>query len=1419
MLLLRQFNEKFSVRKAAEFGTPRIIPLERLQIPRGSVYHTFDETGATLAPPTTLPFFAELERPALVRHHFTLNEDRQRGRYKKVPVQGQERSILAYHRENRRFRRLSDDRMAVEAAPQVLIIENYTPILPHYVYPDEQLAPYNRVYNYLSTMLGQMANDAANYERQNYYFINVPNTLPAFQRFNVTYNDRTINRLPPFTDFTMLLLLELFGWFAGDAEAGMFDKLDIAQLDRMNFVMIHNAGFASFNMGLIHRLRKSNGGRFTDEQMPRKFYQTLVAVMTQAPNFEYDSELTVTDSDNGDEVQTIEAEVDVSRVVDDDDDIDALLDEEEGKAAATVDDDTPFFDEEADVVVDEDKADEIADEKPTTIVIEKVHSHDKTIRAEIEKLTQAGRLSVAAYRKLNTGADNIKNLKNPYNPEENYLEALHVPVEIQEVKEVQIVDSPQLLDKCWTMNTTDQMRRTYNQKVLRKDILGAVASSMRLGLILHDHSVDEIVTVGGAYEQHVVRVQPVGATEPVSVVFRVPKLTEDGTWIANGTEYGMREQRVDVPIRKVKHDTVALTTAYGKNFVTRSTAKVADYGSWLGEGLVKMALDKANKTIANPLLSNVWDPLDVLPMDYTAVARKLAAFDGLGYKWSFDYGNVGTFFDAELLKAAQEAKLVPVAMSKGVILGMEGENTIHMIKGKNIEPVGTLAELFAIPGRDKAPKPFVQLSIMGKELPLGLIFSYYHGLSGMLTLFGMHYEIIPAGKRVERTDYDMVIRLADAKYVVVCENTKQRLLLNGLTRYLKALVAFTESEVNREDIYLNLLMDVDGLTARYLQELVRMRNGYVDDRHARALRRMGEPETFEGLLERSTEMLVNDQTKPEINREEMMFLGNQRIADHVYTAFTRAMRNYESQPASSRRFELTDAMVWGEITSDPSVLISPGANPIQPIKERDIVTMGGTGGRSRMTMTYHTRKFQKDELGVVSGDTVDNGDVGIIAVKTANPEFATIDGMTTPPDYSGFRPANMLSFINGLAPDILLDDGKRRNFVGIQMGSGTTFNEAYCTPYRTGVEMLVAHRTSSKHASVIDQPGKVTAVTNDHIEVKLEDGSTKAYPLGAWYGQYEGVTYPHRMVTQFKVGDKLPAKTVVAYNMDHFEPDLYNKYQVNWKNGRLARVFLLVAEEVNEDSNAISDEFGSTTTCRTTKTKNVTLNAQQNLIEILSENTAVDTETILCTFSDDIGGSSDQLSAEAAATLAALSQYTPRAGVHGILENIEVVYNGEIEDMSPSLATFVRRYDTIRRRKAKALNRNDIPTDGHVDGDYRVDGIPLGYNQVLIRFSITYEHTLGPADKLVIANQLKTTIQERMVGKNTTEDGRPGDLKFGRDSVDARITGSFEAIGSATEVSLRGAEIVDMALHGDLEEAMKYVQLLRNTKRFSDVLA
>lgn len=1383
MLLLKQFNQRFSVRKTDEFGKPRIIPLERLQIPRGSVFHTIDLDQVVLAPSVTTPYFQELEKPAQVRHHFQLPEDGISGRPIKVPVQGQERQILAYHRANRRFRRLSISDELVRKDPKVLLIENYTPMLPHYRYPDTMLSWYDRLRNVQVTMTNQLRYDSAEYLRQNYMIINIGSTLPAFDKFKNTYKDRVKTKLERFQSFELLWLLELFGWAYGDQNATLFAGFDMTQLSRTNFIFTHNSGFTVMNMGLVEKMRKSSGGRLSDEQMARNFYRTLVRVMTTQPDVSADIEL-----------EDAEGEVEVISQPEPQDDMvdgaDAALDDD-----VVNEDDVPDdFDAKEDLVIDAPKE----DTKPTTIVVEKVIDHGAVIKQEVEKLAEAGRVSAKAYKFLNDATERFNAMPNPYNPKETYGEAIKLTAKDTEIKPALTVREPVVTTTDWTQSSVDAITAKYNKEILSKDILSAVASAQRLGLAIHSHTVEKQISATGGIENHTVRLQSIGG-EPVTVRFQTPALTEDGTWVANGTEYTMRRQRVDLPIRKIDYETVALTTAYGKNFVRRSDKVVNDYGRWLTNAIIVRAVDPKDTTITDAKLANVFDPLSTLPRQYTMVSRRISTFNAISYTWNFDVKAQAEFFGEDAVKSMAKKELVPVAKGRGgVMLGMDDHSQMYKVNGDKIEPQGTLSDVLGI-DQSKTPREMTELSLMGKALSLGFIFSFYLGLTGMMRHFGIRYEVLPPGQRIDKTIYDSVFRLSDAKIVAMCDNDKQRMILHGMDKYIKYLTTYTESEVDREDIYLNLIRDADGLTPRYINELRLMRTAFVDDMHARILRKMGEPETFIGLLERSNEMLQNDYTKPEINGDEMMFIGNQRIAYHVYTALVRAQRNYLNAPGSNRRFELSQDMVWGAINSDPSVLLAPGANPIQSIKEKDVVTMGGTGGRNRKTMVYHTREFPESDLGIVSGNTVDNGDVGITAFLTNNPRFDSVDGTTVRVD--DMKPGQMLSFIDGLAPDTLMDDAKRQNFVGIQWGSATTCIGATVAPYRTEQEKMVAHRTSVKHARVIQKPAKVTAVTEDYVRVQYEDKTEETFPLGRWFGAHEGSYYPHTLVTKWKAGEKLPAGTVVTYNEQHFEPDLLDPTQVNLKAAIMANVALIESEEVIEDSNAISERFAAKAQSDVTKVKEVTIASTQNLLALVKVGDHVDVDSILCTFSDNLSDDMSGFSAEAAATLQELSAFSPQAGVRGHIDKIEVVYHGDPEDFTPTLQTLINQHDRQRRKLANAIG-GDIPTSGSVNGDYRVEGVPLAYNNLVIRFYITHRVEMAAADKMVIANQLKTTVQEVMRGINRTENGEDVDIIFGRNSCDARIVGSLMRIGTTNAASIRGGSMLGKILDGESVPAL-----------------
>ena len=76
----------------------------------------------------------------------------------------------------------------------------------------------------------------------------------------------------------------------------------------------------------------------------------------------------------------------------------------------------------------------------------------------------------------------------------------------------------------------------------------------------------------------------------------------------------------------------------------------------------------------------------------------------------------------------------------------------------------------------------------------------------------------------------------------------------------------------------------------------------------------------------------------------------------------------------------------------------------------------------------------------------------------------------------------------------------------------------------------------------------------------------------------------------------------------------------------------------------------------------------------------------------------------------------------------------------------------------------------------------LGADNVIIRVYITEDLGMGVGDKLVVANQLKSTLGRIWTEPTVSEDGKPVDVMFGYQSVDNRIVGSPELIGTTATI-------------------------------------
>lgn len=1378
-MILRNFNRRFTVRRLEQFGNPVSAPLADLELPRNSTLHFISGDKTEFGPSQTLPYLANTEKGALINHHLEYDPTNIIGRPRKATV-SINKDLILYHRINKRIRKLRDPKI-IERDSRILYIENYAPLVQTYIYTTTLMSWYERWYNVYHTAIAQIAKDAKESDRQNYLVVKVPETIPSIMELNRAQSRRDNVTLKDMRNDNVLFFLELWTWLGEKRESSLLNLIAEDTLRRVNIVVTYRDRFINLNLGELNFWRKNieGQGRVKPIQMQRRLYKSYVDIATRENDYQGDA----TDTEFTMAQKTAPLDESLSR----DEQMDFVLglnqDTEENDSVEDIDAQIKNFDSE--VNFDEDTPIEIikrdADDKEKELDIYEPVSLQQGVLKACDKYIDAGVMTSKEYNRIVERSDAFRSLPNPLG-HGTIGDMLVITKDELKIKPIKMIENDPTLeiDPTLTQSSIVDFDKKYINDILPKDVIGAVTSMQKGGVLLNDYSTDTIVDATGKSTIHTLKVQPVGG-EPSTLRFTLPVLDDRGYWTANDIKYTLRKQRVDVPIRKTAINTVALTSAYGKNFIRRSDKAVADYPGWLQNQIIAIGSDRQNLNITDVNITNVFDPSIPLPKDYTTIAQRISSFIAGNVVYSFDVNRIEQNFN-QALPDGNKDKMVPVGKSVDGTYYMDYGNTIYRKESDKMVQLGNITEVLEI-DTTKAPREYTELSMMGRAIPLAVIFGYYLGFEGLLKQFKIPYRMVEPSERVGKDSSDFVVPMVNAKAVISYDSIEQMLLVQGFKPYLKIIQGFTQADMNSPDVYLNLIAK-DGLNARYLNELTLMDELFIDPITERLLVQMREPTTFKGLLARANEMLAYDSHKDEVDLDEMHLFGAQRMAMAVYTEVVRSIRDYRNRPGMRKKLEMHSNAVFQAIQSDPSVLLAQGANPIQPIREADVVTFGGTGGRSKRSMVKRTRKFTDSDIGVVSGDTVDSGDVASTAYLTADPILESLDGVKDPTINRKELSVNqIMSSAAALAPGCLYDDDKRINFVGIQHGSGTFAKGYTTTGFRTGYEKVIAHRTSPEHATIADYDGKVVAVDDAGITIEYatKPPSTKSYPIGRTFGRHEGGNFPHDITTKHKVGDVIKARDIITYNEHFFEPDIFNPNQVNWKAGVMANVAFLEGVDTWEDSSAIDEWLSDQLSTEVTKVKNITINFDQTVHGLVKNGEHLNPDSILCTIEDALTANVAGFTSSSLATLANLSAHTPRAGLVGYVDKIEVFYNGEYEDMSESVLAIAKAGDRQRTKEAKA-SPVAVASNGKVDSTLRIEGNPVELDTLVVRIYISHETGTIGGDKGVFANQLKTTFRRIMTGRNETENGDKVNALFGRVAVDNRIVLSVYQICTTNKI-------------------------------------
>lgn len=333
--------------------------------------------------------------------------------------------------------------------------------------------------------------------------------------------------------------------------------------------------------------------------------------------------------------------------------------------------------------------------------------------------------------------------------------------------------------------------------------------------------------------------------------------------------------------------------------------------------------------------------------------------------------------------------------------------------------------------------------------------------------------------------------------------------------------------------------------------------------------------------------------------------------------------------------------------------------------------------------------------------------------------------------------------------------------------SHTIASEGYRQPYiRTGYEFMVGKRTSKMFCTCAKEDGKVTSIADRGIIVTYKSGEQVGIELGRIYGKAEGTVYPHDIVTPLKVGDSFKKGDTLAYNKKFFEPDFINPKNVILKVSGVATVAFTEEPGNHEDSSTISPSFGSEFKTEVVKIKSYIVDFGQNLLNVCKPSDQVGPQDILMIIEDEITSKHGQFSADSLSALKRLSNAAPKAGVMGVVEKIEVFYNGDKSDMSESMRQLANKSDNVMAAAAKSSARPVV--NGRVTEEYRVNGTPLEMDKAEIRFYIAIKAGTGVGDKVIFGHQMKSTVAEVHDSKKYAENGEPIQAVFSYGSVARR---------------------------------------------------
>jgi hypothetical protein len=246
----------------------------------------------------------------------------------------------------------------------------------------------------------------------------------------------------------------------------------------------------------------------------------------------------------------------------------------------------------------------------------------------------------------------------------------------------------------------------------------------------------------------------------------------------------------------------------------------------------------------------------------------------------------------------------------------------------------------------------------------------------------------------------------------------------------------------------------------------------------------------------------------------------------------------------------------------------------------------------------------------------------------------------------------------------------------------------------------------------------------------------------------------NQLSTDYKVGDTFKKDETLAYNHSFFSENMEGT-DAEYAMSKLAKVAFFSGDFTHEDSSLVTNKLCEDMSSKITMKKEKILNKNSNVDYIVKKGQYVKTGEPLLIFEqgydeEEMNMMLTKVADDLNEEITKLSKNQITSKYTGTVDDIQIYYTCDIQDLSPSLQKIVKAYKSSVISKEKLIKKYfDNPNDANIilPPAEKVDTNNAGkikgkemVDSVMIEFYVTYFDKLNVGDKISLNSAIKSVI-------------------------------------------------------------------------------